>query len=89
MTEAYRIDSCDDHLDMNAVPPSLGVERVAEKYRQAVPHVVAHGDLNLWMVGDRITGVSGPYVETALDRIGGDAVRKVTSDNCRTLHRLP
>ena len=75
----HRIYSCDDHLDMNAVPPTLWVERVAEKYREAVPHVVSHGKVDLWMVEDRITGVSGPYgeIETALDRegMGGDPFR--------------
>lgn len=79
MSDMHRIYSCDDHLDMNAVPPSLWVDRVAERYRDAVPHVVVHGDLSLWMVGERITGVSGPYVEiqTALDRegMGDDAFR--------------
>jgi len=57
---------------MNAIPPTLWVDRVEAKYRDLVPHVVAHGDLQLWMVGDKITGVSGAYgeIETALDREG-------------------
>ncbi len=79
MNSEERIYSCDDHLDMNAVPPDLWVDRVAEKHRESVPHVVAHGELKLWMVGERITGVSGRYdeIETALDRagLGEDALR--------------
>ena len=72
MDRDQRIYSCDDHLDMNAVPPTLWVDRVEKKYSENVPHVVAHGDHNLWMVDDRITGVSGRYeeIETALDRAG-------------------
>ncbi len=72
MSEAQRIYSCDDHLDMNAVPPTLWVDRVEDKLRDAVPHVVRHGELDLWMTGDRITGISGRYeeIDTALDREG-------------------
>ncbi len=75
--DSYRIYSCDDHLDMNAVPPTLWTDRVEAKYEEEVPHVVEHGELKLWQVRDRITGVSGPYpeIETALDREGlGDDV---------------
>ncbi len=87
MSAVRRIYSCDDHLDLNAVPPTLWVDRVEEKYRDAVPHVVRHGDFDLWMVGDRITGVSGRYdeIDTALDREGmgddpfrpGDPLRRM------------
>jgi len=67
-----RIYSCDDHLDMNAVPPNLWVDRVPAAMRDSVPHVVEHGGFRLWKVGDRITGISGRYeeIETAIDRAG-------------------
>jgi predicted TIM-barrel fold metal-dependent hydrolase len=66
----HRIYSCDDHLDMNAVPPTLWTDRVAEKHRASVPRVVTEGKLDLWMVKDTPTGVSGRYpgIETAIDR---------------------
>ncbi len=75
----HRVYSCDDHLDMNAVPPTLWIDRVEKKHREAVPHVVSHGKIDLWMVKNRIIGVSGAYedIETALDRegMGGDPFR--------------
>jgi predicted TIM-barrel fold metal-dependent hydrolase len=72
VTDNHKIYSCDDHLDMNAVPPNLWADRVPAKLRDRVPHVVAHDKLNLWQVGDKITGVSGPYDEivTAIARAG-------------------
>ncbi len=71
-TSGHRIYSCDDHLDMNALPPELWVKRVAARHREAVPHVVEQGGMRLWKTGDRITGVSGPYgvIQTAIERAG-------------------
>jgi len=70
--EPCRLYSCDDHLDMNAVPPDLWVERVPARLRNQMPHVERRGDFDLWMVGGRIHGVSGRYegVQTAIDRAG-------------------
>ena len=72
MANEDRIYSCDDHLDMNAVPPTLWSDRVPAALHPAVPRVVEHGGMRLWMVGDRVTGVSGLYkdIETAIDRAG-------------------
>jgi len=68
----HRIYSCDDHLDLNAMPPDAWRDRVPEKHREAVPHVVAQGPMKLWKVGDRVVGVSGKtdVYQTAIDRAG-------------------
>ena len=55
----HRIYSCDDHLDMNAVPPTLWTDRTPAEHREAVPRVVDKGKLKLWMVGETPVSVSG------------------------------
>ncbi len=69
----HRIYSCDDHLDMNAVPPQLWQERVPARFRGATPRVVEQRGQKLWVVGDRPFGVSGRYtggIQSAIDRAG-------------------
>jgi predicted TIM-barrel fold metal-dependent hydrolase len=68
----HRIYSCDDHLDMNAVPPTLWTDRVPSKHREVVPHVVEKSKLKLWVVDGKPVSVSGRYdgIDTAIDRAG-------------------
>jgi predicted TIM-barrel fold metal-dependent hydrolase len=69
----HRIYSCDDHLDMNAVPPELWQERVAAKFRDAVPKVVDLNGQKTWIAGGRPFGVSGRYagaIQSAIERGG-------------------
>ncbi|MFP8875727.1 MAG: amidohydrolase family protein [Myxococcota bacterium] len=66
-----RIDSCDDHLDMNAMPHDAWVSRLPEKYRDGGPRVVEKDGRSYWQLNDRIIGVSGRYegFDSALERV--------------------
>ncbi len=69
----HRIYSCDDHLDMNAVPPELWQERAPAKFRDAMPRVIEQRGQKFWSVGGRPFGVSGRYqgaIQSAIDRAG-------------------
>jgi predicted TIM-barrel fold metal-dependent hydrolase len=68
----HRIYSCDDHLDMNAVPPTLWTDRIAAEHHDVIPHVVEKDRLKLWLVDGRPVSVSGRYegIDTAIDRAG-------------------
>ena len=68
-----RLYSCDDHLDISAVPPQLWSDRLPAKYREIGPRVVSMKKLNLWMIGDAPFGMSGTTggYPTALSRVPG------------------
>jgi len=51
--------SCDDHLDMWALPPDLWTSRLAAGDRDRGPHVVDRNGVPTWVVGDSVLGVSG------------------------------
>ena len=72
--QSYPLYSCDDHLDMNAVPPDVWTSRAPSKHREDVPHVVDRDGQATWVAGGRFAGVSGSYGGskhlTALSRAG-------------------
>ena len=70
MTE-HRIYSCDDHLDLGNVPPTLWSDRLPEKYREAGPHVIERKGVKLWVAGEATMGISGKMDGrmTALSRV--------------------
>jgi predicted TIM-barrel fold metal-dependent hydrolase len=51
------IYSCDDHLDLNAVPPDVWNARLAKD--QAGPRVVMYEGAPTWVCNDRVLGRSG------------------------------
>ena len=56
MTAIY---SCDDHLDLRAVPPDLWQSRLPSTLRDRAPRVVPKGDESVWVCEDRVLGGSG------------------------------
>jgi predicted TIM-barrel fold metal-dependent hydrolase len=65
--------SCDDHLDMWALPPDLWTSRLAAADRPNAPQVVALDGVPTWMVGDAVLGISGlptSGAHSALTRAG-------------------
>jgi predicted TIM-barrel fold metal-dependent hydrolase len=54
-----RIYSCDDHLDLSAVPPELWESRVPRALAERAPRVVIDDGRPLWMCEDRVIGRSG------------------------------
>jgi predicted TIM-barrel fold metal-dependent hydrolase len=56
MTEIY---SCDDHLDLSAVPPSVWKSRLPRKFVERGPRVVDEGKGRQWVCEGRVIGRSG------------------------------
>ncbi len=67
----HLIYSCDDHLDIGNVPPTLWSDRLPEKYQEAGPRVVARDGMKLWTVNGKPMGMSGKMDGriTALSRV--------------------
>jgi predicted TIM-barrel fold metal-dependent hydrolase len=51
--------SCDDHLDMWALPPDLWTSRLPQADHARAPRVIDRNGVPTWMVGDSVLGVSG------------------------------
>ena len=59
MEAGHRIYSCDDHLDMAAVPPGLWEARLPKGLVERGPRVVERDGRKLWVCEDRVLGRSG------------------------------
>ncbi len=57
--DASSIYSCDDHLDLNAVPPELWRSRLSSAEAERAPLVVARDGVPTWVCNDRVLGRSG------------------------------
>ena len=72
--DATSIYSCDDHLDLNAVPPQVWASRVPKSLSDLTPHVVDRDGQPTWVCNDRALGRSGrpagPSTLKALSAIG-------------------
>jgi uncharacterized protein len=51
--------SCDDHLDLSAVPPNLWSSRLTKAQAERAPHVETGDKGALWVCEDRVMGRSG------------------------------
>jgi predicted TIM-barrel fold metal-dependent hydrolase len=58
-----RIYSCDDHLDMPAVPPALWQSRLSRAQAPRGPRVVTRDGESVWLCEDRVLGRSGASVK--------------------------
>ena len=63
MTALY---SCDDHLDLRAVPPDVWQSRLPSELRERGPHVVDRDGQKLWVCEDRVIGQSGRPANSAV-----------------------
>jgi len=74
MDPTDRICSCDDHLDLYAVPPHLWRSRLSRSDAERGPRVITRDGAPMWMCEDRVMGRSGrsPSSEAAraLNAIG-------------------
>lgn len=59
MTSAPFVYSCDDHLDLRAVPPDLWQRRLSRADAERGPRVVEHDGQRTWVCEDRVLGGSG------------------------------
>jgi predicted TIM-barrel fold metal-dependent hydrolase len=66
MDPASGIYSCDDHLDLRAVPPDLWASRLSSADAARGPHVVERNGERVWMCEDRVLGGSGAPADATL-----------------------
>ncbi len=57
--DASSIYSCDDHLDLNAVPPEVWHSRLPSDLAERAPRVVTRDRQPTWVCNDRVLGRSG------------------------------
>jgi predicted TIM-barrel fold metal-dependent hydrolase len=57
--EQLRIISSDDHMDFDALPPNLFVERLPRELRERAPRVVETADGPFWEIEGKLAGSSG------------------------------
>jgi predicted TIM-barrel fold metal-dependent hydrolase len=71
---ASRIYSCDDHLDLPAVPRDLWQSRLPRELAERALHVEERDGRSVWVCEDRVLGVSGagrnPELAKKLSAIG-------------------
>jgi predicted TIM-barrel fold metal-dependent hydrolase len=71
--------SCDDHLDLWALPPDLWESRLPARYRDRGPRVVDHDGVPTWLVGGVRSEISGqrarPRGALARAGLGDDDLR--------------
>ena len=69
----HRIYSCDDHLDINAMPRDAWSSRLPAKFRDAGLRTTEKDGQHYWLLEDNIVGISGrsPDMKTAIDRVEG------------------
>ena len=60
------IYSCDDHLDLHAVPPDLWTSRLPSALVDRGPHVLERDGERLWVCDDQVIGRSGVSAKSAL-----------------------
>lgn len=65
MDPSIGIYSCDDHLDLSAVPPDLWESRLTAADAERGPHVVERDEARVWVCEDRVIGRSGISKKTA------------------------
>jgi predicted TIM-barrel fold metal-dependent hydrolase len=73
MDPATAIYSCDDHLDLSAVPPDVWESRLPSAAAGRGPHVETRDGTSVWVCEDRVIGRSGISAKTA------DAVKKLSA----------
>jgi predicted TIM-barrel fold metal-dependent hydrolase len=59
MTTSGSLYSCDDHLDLRAVPPDLWEQRLSARDAERGPRVVERDGQRAWVCEDRVLGGSG------------------------------
>ena len=59
MDHATGIYSCDDHLDLYAVPPDVWKSRLSSDKAASGPHVVKRDGKSVWVCEDRVMARSG------------------------------
>ena len=69
----HRIYSCDDHLDINALPHKVFVDRLPAKYRDAGPITIEQDGKTWWTLNGEVISISGRWegFNDAIQRVEG------------------
>ena len=68
--------SCDDHLDMWALPLDLWTSRLPAADRERAPRVVDRNGVPTWVVGDSVLGISGLPTSGAHGALGAGRLHR-------------
>jgi predicted TIM-barrel fold metal-dependent hydrolase len=72
MMEQHRLYSCDDHLDIHAMPADAWTSRLPAKLREQGPLQIEHEGRTWWQCAGKLVGVSGLHgASGALGRVPG------------------
>jgi uncharacterized protein len=84
MDPATALYSCDDHLDLRAVPPELWQARLPRALADRGPRVVARDGGSVWVCEDRVLGGSGrPADDTLLKNLSAIGRAGIDDDGYR------
>jgi predicted TIM-barrel fold metal-dependent hydrolase len=84
MDPATALYSCDDHLDLRAVPPELWQARLPRPLAQRGPRVVLRDGASVWVCEDRVLGGSGkPPGDTLLKNLSAIGRAGIEDDGYR------
>jgi predicted TIM-barrel fold metal-dependent hydrolase len=76
--------SCDDHLDLRAVPPELWQSRLPSHLKDDGPHVVTQDRIAVWVCEGRVLGGSGrPKGDTMLKNLSAISRAGIEDDGYR------
>src|SRR5581483_8682673 len=64
-----RVISCDDHMDMHALPPKLFEERLPARLKDRAPRVVEKDKGRVWVAEDEEWGVSGSAATSRMPNV--------------------
>jgi predicted TIM-barrel fold metal-dependent hydrolase len=83
MNPATRIYSCDDHLDLPAVPPSLWAKRLSRAHAERGLRVVERDGKRVWVCEDRVLFGSGSASTPELKKLSAIGRAGIEDDGYR------
>ena len=84
MNRATALYSCDDHLDLRAVPPELWQARLPRSLAERGPRVVERDGTSVWVCEERMMGGSGrPKGDTVLKNLSAIGRAGIEDDGYR------
>ena len=84
MDTATALYSCDDHLDLRAVPPDLWQSRLPRALAASGPRVTSRDGSSVWVCEDRVLGGSGrPAGDTVLKNLSAIGRAGIEDDGFR------
>src|SRR5262245_19203723 len=83
MDPAARICSCDDHLDLHAVPPGVWESRLPRAQAERAPRVVTRDGVPVWVCEDRVLGRSGSTQDPRIKKLSAIGRAGIEDDGFR------